>query len=75
MREQAPGAAPTHDVEDGIEDLAQGVDPRASGGSRGGEMGLDQGPLGIGEVGLVCCSDHARHPTGPLSHDPFSDGF
>ena len=42
MREQTPGAAAPHHVEeDGVEDLAQGVHPRASGSSRGGEMGLD----------------------------------
>ena len=59
MREQAPGTAATHHVEDGIEDLAQGVHPRASRVSGCGEMGRDQGPLGVGEVGLVC-SSHAR---------------
>jgi hypothetical protein len=41
MWEQAPGAAATHHVEDGIEDLTQGVDPRASGSSGSGEMGFN----------------------------------
>jgi hypothetical protein len=58
-----------------VEDLAQRVHPGASGSSRGGEVGLDQGPLGVGEIGLVCSSHHARYPTGPPLHDPFSDGF
>lgn len=58
-----------------VEDLAQRVHPGASGSSRDGEVGLDQGPLGVGEIGLVCSSHHARYPTGPPLHDPFSDGF
>jgi hypothetical protein len=32
------------------------------------------GPLGIGEVGLICFS-HARYSTEPLSQKPFSDSF
>jgi hypothetical protein len=36
---------------------------------------LDTNPLGIAEVGLVCFSHHARHPTGSLHHNPFSDSF
>ena len=39
-----------------VEDLAQRVHPGASGSSRDGEVGLDQGPLGVGEIGLVCSS-------------------
>ena len=41
---------------------------------RGREMGLYVGPLGIGEVGLVCFS-HARYSTEPLSQKTFSDSF
>jgi hypothetical protein len=37
-------------VEDGVEDLAQGVKPGASRGFGGREMGLYVGPLGIGKV-------------------------
>jgi hypothetical protein len=37
-------------------------------------MGLYVGPLGIGEVSLVCFS-HARYSTESLSQKPFSDGF
>ena len=59
MGQQAPGASTTRDVEDGVEDLAQGVHPGASRGFGGGQMGLYVGPLGIGEVCLVC-SSHAR---------------
>jgi len=75
MREQAPGATATHHIEESVEDLAQRVHPRAPGSPRGGEVGLDQDLLGAGEIGLVCSSDHARYPTGPPLHDPFSDGF
>jgi len=39
-------------------------------------MGFYVGPLGIGEVGLICFS-HARYSTEPLSQNqkPFSDSF
>ena len=63
-----------HDVEDGVEDLAEGVHPRASGVFGGRKMGLYVGPLGIGEVGLVC-SSHARYSTELLPPDTFSDSF
>ena len=59
VRQKAPGASATRDVEDGVEDLAQGVHPGAPGGFGGRQMGLYVGPFGIGEVGLVC-SSHAR---------------
>jgi hypothetical protein len=61
-------------VEDGVEDLAQGVKPGASRGFGGREVGLYVGPLGIGKVGLICFS-HAPYPTEPLSQDPFSDSL
>jgi hypothetical protein len=37
-------------------------------------MGFYVGPLGIGEVGLVCFS-HVRYSTEPLSQKTFSDSF
>src|SRR4051812_2536555 len=74
VRKQAPGAPATHDVEDGVKDLAQGVYPGTPRGFGGGEMGLYAGPLGIGEVGLVC-SSHARYSTELPSQDTFSDSF
>jgi hypothetical protein len=37
-------------------------------------MRLEAGPLGVGEVGLVCFS-HARYPTERVSQNPFSDSF
>jgi hypothetical protein len=46
--QQAPGASGTHDVEDGVEDFAECVEPRSSTGLGGGQVGLDAGPLGIG---------------------------
>jgi hypothetical protein len=72
--QKSPGAAAADDVEDGVEDLVQGVDPWASGSSWGGEVGLYASPLGVGEISLVC-SSHVRHPTGPMPHNPFSDSF
>src|SRR5215210_4992807 len=72
--QQSPGTATTQDVENGVEDLAQGVHPGTSWGFGGRHMGLYVGPLGIGEVGLICFS-HARYSTEPLSQDPFSDSF
>src|SRR5215203_1374866 len=53
---QAPRTAAPHDVEDGVEDLAQGVQTRTSGGFRSRKVGLQAAPFGIGEVGLICCS-------------------
>src|SRR5215212_3615947 len=41
VRQESPGAAAPHNVEDGVEDLTQGVYPRASGSSRDGNMRLD----------------------------------
>ena len=61
-------------VEDGVEDLAQGVKPGASRGFGGREVELSVVPLGIGEVALVC-SSHARYPTEQTPQDPFSDSF
>jgi hypothetical protein len=46
------------------------VHPRASRVSGCGEMGRDQGPLGVGEVGLVC-SSHAWQSTELLLTTPF----
>jgi hypothetical protein len=48
VRKQAPGTATTHDVEDGIEDLAQRVYPGAPRSFRSREMGLYVGPLFVG---------------------------
>src|SRR5215218_5363345 len=74
VRKQSPGASATHDVEDSVYDLAEGVHPGASGGFGGREIGLYVRPLGIGEVGLVC-SSHARYSTELLPQHPFSDSF
>ena len=48
---QAPGAAAPHDIEDGVKDLAQRIETRTSIGFGNGKIGLQAGPLGIGEVG------------------------
>src|SRR5918998_1176210 len=54
--QQAPGAAASQDVEDGVYDLTQGVQPGSSGCVRCGQMGLYVRPLFLGEVGRVCLS-------------------
>ncbi len=74
MGQESPGTATTHDVENGVEDLAQGMYSGPSGSFRDRDVGLYVGPFGIGEVGLVC-SSHARYSTESLSQDPFSDSF
>ena len=49
VRQYAPSASARHDyLEDGLEDLAQGVDPGASLGFGGRQMRLYVGQLGIG---------------------------
>jgi hypothetical protein len=68
--QESPGTAATHDVEDGIEDLAQGVYPGTSGRSRGREMGLCVGPLSIGGVRWVCLF-RACYSSESLQLDPF----
>lgn len=56
VRQQAPGTSATDDVEDGVEDLAQGVTPGPPGFSWSRQVRLYALPLGIGEVGWVCLS-------------------
>jgi hypothetical protein len=46
--QQSPGTATTQDVEDGLEDLAQGVHPGTPWDFRGRQMGLYVGPFFIG---------------------------
>jgi hypothetical protein len=75
VRQQSPGTAAPDDVEDGVEDLAQRIDPRAPIGFGCGKMGLQAAPFGIGEVGLVCFSHDARYPTERAPQNPFSDSF
>jgi hypothetical protein len=57
--QESPGAAAANDVEDGVEDLAQGMYSGPSGSFRDRDIRLYVGPFGIGQVGLVC-SSHAR---------------
>src|SRR5215212_2973991 len=73
--QQSPSTAAARYVEDGVEDLAQGVEARATGGSGDRQMRLEYLPLLVGEVGLVCSSHGARYPTEPRPHNPFSDSF
>jgi len=70
-----PGAAAAENVEDGVEDLAQRVEPGTAESLRNWQVGLDESPFSVGEVGLVCSSHHARYPTEQSLQDPFSDGF
>src|ERR671916_485526 len=37
-------------------------------------MRFEEGPLGVGEVALICFS-HARYPTERVPQSPFSDSF
>ncbi len=74
VRQQPPGAAAADDVEDGVQDFAGGVHPGTPGSSREGHEWFEEGPLGVGEVALVCFS-HARYPTERVPQNPFSDSF
>ena len=74
VRQQSPGAAAADHIEEGVEDLAQGIDPRTPVGFGSGKVGFQAAPFGIGEVGLVCFS-HARYPTERAPKNPFSDSF
>jgi hypothetical protein len=56
VRKQAPRTAAPYDVEEGVKDLSERVETRASGGFRGGKVRLQAGPFDIGEVGWICCS-------------------
>lgn len=61
--EQPPGRPAAEVVEDGVEDLAErGRRPAALGGSglRFREEGFEGLPLGVGQVGVVMFSCHAR---------------
>src|SRR5574340_294119 len=54
--QHAPGAARASQVQDGVHDLALGVQGRPATGCRGrglGKQGLDHGPLTIGEVARI----------------------
>ena len=55
----APLAAGAEDVEDGVEDVphVRLAGPPAAG--FGGDVGLDQGPLGVGDVAGVMVCSHA----------------
>jgi hypothetical protein len=48
VREQAPLAAASQDVEDGVEDLGRAMDPRTPEFLGRGQMRLDVVPFGIG---------------------------
>ena len=52
-RQQAPGAARAHHVEDAVDDLAHRPAPRPSGGTCRRQVRLDHAPFLIGHVGLV----------------------
>ena len=48
VRQQAPLAAASQDVEDGVQDLTKVVSPRPSQPFGCGHVGLDVGPFGVG---------------------------
>ena len=72
--QQSPSTAAAHNIEDGVKDLAQRIDPRTPIGFGRRKVGLQAAPFGVGEVGLVCFS-HARYPTERAPQNPFSDSF
>jgi hypothetical protein len=75
VRQEPPGAAAANDVEeDSVEDLADAVRLGTPGSLGGGQMRLEEGPLLVGEIALVCFS-HARDPTERVTQNPFSDSF
>jgi hypothetical protein len=50
--QESPGTAALDDVEDGVKDLAQRMDPGTPGGFGSRKEGLQAAPFGVGEVGL-----------------------
>src|SRR3954452_17975578 len=73
-QQEAPGTSATDDVEDGVEDLAQGETPAPPGGSWSRQMRLYALPLGVGEVGWVSLF-HACWSSELLPNTPFSDSL
>jgi hypothetical protein len=54
VRKQAPLLAATlQDVEDGVQDLTETVDPRSSVSLGGGQVRFDVNPFGIAKIGWV----------------------
>jgi hypothetical protein len=72
--QEAPGTAAANDVEDGVQDLPDAVRLGTPGSLGDWQMGLEEVPLGIGEVALVC-SFHTRYPTERVPQNPFTDSF
>ena len=70
MRQQSPGAAATHDAEDGVENLAQGVYPGSSGYFRWRKMGSMQdrssSERSLGHVFLMRARVANHYPTTPF---------
>jgi hypothetical protein len=71
--EQAPRTAAPYDIEDGVNDLAQGVETRTSGGFGSGKVRLQAAPFGVGEVGWICCSHASYRVPLPAPDYPFLD--
>src|SRR5919112_5185596 len=60
VRQQAPGTAAMHDVEDGVDDLAEGVHPGSPGSFGGREMGALCKTTRHRRGRSLVCSSHAR---------------
>ncbi len=60
--QHSPGTAASQDVEDRVEDVAQGVGAHPTRQLRGQKVGLQAGPFFVGEVGGIGLS-HARERT------------
>jgi hypothetical protein len=69
MGEQAPGAAPAHDIEDTIEDFSLGVLRRSASRLDLGDIRCDQRPFVIGEIGRVRLAE-SHAPQFTLSFFP-----
>src|SRR5215211_4139810 len=64
MGQKPPMAATSQNVEDGVENIAQGVGAGSSLGFRSGQIRSQTGPYGIAKVGRIRLS-HRRERTKP----------
>jgi hypothetical protein len=62
-RQIAPGAAGTHNIEDGVEDAAEGMRTWSAACRQGGEITLDIRPCCVREVAGIPCAHGAQRMT------------
>jgi len=78
MGQQAPGPTGTHDRENRVEDRPQAMPTGTAAGYRRWEQGLNQLPLGIGQVREVATGRESFHAPQPIQDGrmpDFSDGL